>query len=257
MNPLKHLLQKLSTLRFALALALSLPLTLVVSSSYANGNSGSHGNSGGNSGGGSSSGTQIGDATGLTTAKYHLSSWNVSGDIEVVGPVIMVIDGDFDIGNHTVTISNGGSLELYVGGNITVSGNGGINNTDVPSKLMVFGTHPAKTAGETPDYSWTLSGNGYLSGVVYAPNAEYLTNGGGSGGATLGSVVALDIRFNGSPGPFHFDEALEDLDTPFKGYSLSSYKLLKTGELTPSDSAQQVVGDSDYDALFSRLFDTP
>jgi len=202
----------------------------------------------------SNSGNQIGDSTGSSTAKYHLSSWNVSGDYTIVGPTIMVIDGDLDIGNNTIDIATTGSLELYVGGNIKVNGKGGINNLGVPAQLLVFGTHPEVEDGSSPAYSWTLSGNGALTGVVYAPNAEYRTNGGGNGGFTSGSIVALDIRFNGSPGPFHFDEALADLVLPFGGYSLSSYELLKNGSYGTSTSASEVFGNKNYDEIFKELY---
>jgi hypothetical protein len=211
---------------------------------------------GGNSGGGNSGGgsPKIGDSTGNTVAKYHLSSWNVSGDYEIVGPTIMVIDGDFNIGNNTITIAATGSLELFVGGNISANGKGAINNTGVPSQLIVKGTHPEKQPSDSPDYSWTLSGNGALTGVVYAPNAEYRTNGGGNAGFTSGSVVALDIRFNGSPGPFHFDEALEDLDLGLGSYTLAAYELKANGNSSASVEGGAIFGSTDYKVLFNQLF---
>lgn len=204
--------------------------------------------------GGGGGDTKIGDATGSKVTKYHLSSWTLGGDYEVVGPTIMVIDGDFDIGNNIITIKPTGSLELFVGGNITASGKGAINNTGVPSQLIVKGTHPEKQPTDSPDFSWTLSGNGALTGVVYAPNAEYRTNGGGNAGHTSGSVVALDVRFNGSPGPFHFDEALKELDLGLGGYSLGTYELRANGDVSASKEAETVFGSSDYEALFNQLF---
>lgn len=205
-------------------------------------------------GGGGGGGATIGDSTGASVAKFHLSDWKVQGDYQIVGPTIMVIDGDFNIGNNTITIAPTGSLELYVGGNITANGNGAINNSGVPSQLLVFGTHPEKKPSESPDYSLTLSGNGALTGVVYAPNAEYRTNGGGNAGHTSGSVVALDIRFNGSPGPFHFDEALRDLDLGFGGYKLTNYRLKPSGDATPSEKGKAAFGTSNYKSLFDSLF---
>ena len=166
----------------------------------------------------------------------------------------MVIDGDFDIGNNTIDIAPTGSLEVYVGGNIKASGNGAINNSGVPSQLLVFGTHPEKKTSESPDYTLTLSGNGALTGVVYAPNAEYRTNGGGNAGHTSGSVVALEIRFNGSPGPFHFDEALKDLDLGFGGYTLRSYSLKPNGQPIASPGHQSIFEAKDYADLFGQLF---
>jgi hypothetical protein len=119
------------------------------------GNSGGGNSGGGNSGGGNSGGgNQIGDATGATVTKFHLSSWRVRGDYEIVGPTVMVIDGDFNIGNNTITITSTGSLELYVGGNINANGRGSINNTGVPSQLIVLGTHPTKQPTDSPDKRW-------------------------------------------------------------------------------------------------------
>lgn len=200
------------------------------------------------------SGATIGDSTGKSITKYHLGRWNVKGDYKIVGPTIMVIDGDFDIGNNQIEITPTGSLELYIGGNIKARGNGAINNSGVPAQLLVFGTHPEKKPSENPDYSLTLSGNGALTGVVYAPNARYLTNGGANAGQTSGSVVALDIRFNGSPGPFHFDEALRDLDLGFGGYKLSTYRLKASGDPSPSEKSKAAFGSSNFASLFDSLF---
>jgi hypothetical protein len=221
------------------------------------GNSGGGNSAGGNSGGGNSGGgTQIGaGATQANPARIYLASgWNVNGDYTVVGPTILVIDGDLDIGNNTIDIAPTGSLQLYVSGDITVNGNGGINNQGIPANLLAFGTHPSVAESAGPTHSWTLSGNSAFTGVIYAPNAEYRTNGGGSGGYTSGSVVALKIRFNGSPGPFHFDEALTDLVLPFGGYSMSSYELLRNGSNGNLTAASTVFGSTDYDALFKQLY---
>jgi hypothetical protein len=62
------------------------------------------------------------------------------------------------------------------------------------------------------------------------------------------------VRFNGSPGPFHFDEALEDLDLGFGGYSLNNYELKANGDLAASDKGEVVFGSSDYESLFKQLF---
>lgn len=200
------------------------------------------------------SATTIGDATGNSIAQYHLSSWDVRGDYKIIGPTVIVIDGDFDIGNNNIEITPTGSLELYIGGNITANGNGAINNTGVPSQLVVLGTHPEKKPTEEPDHTLTLSGNGALTGVVYAPDSQYRTNGGGNAGQTSGSVVALDVRFNGSPGPFHFDEALEDLDLGLGGYKLNNYELKANGDLAASEDGELLFDSSDYASLFKQLF---
>lgn len=212
--------------------------------------------SNGSANGGSTSGNLIGSgATSSSPEKIHLKDgWDVRGDYTIVGPTVLVIDGNFDIGNNTIDIAPTGSLELYVSGDITVNGNGGINNMGIPANLQAYGTQPMVEPTASPLNTWTLSGNGALSGVVYAPSVEYRTNGGGNGGYTSGSVVALDIRFNGSPGPFHFDEALDDLILPFGGYSMDIYELRKNGDYTPSDDAKEIFGSKDYATLFQQLY---
>jgi len=220
-----------------------------------NGNKESNGKGNGGSGGDTSGSSNTFGTTDGTTTYIHLpNDYSVPGNINIVGPTVILAEGDFDIGNNQVNIGPNGSLVLYAAGNISVNGNGGFNNTQVPSKLIINGLHPEKNPGESPDYSITLSGNGFLSGVVYAPNAKYVSNGGGNSGATLGSIVALEIRFNGSPGPFHFDEALKNIETPFGGYKLDKYKLLKNGKQSPSATVETVVGTGDYKSLFDSLF---
>jgi len=217
------------------------------------------GGGGGPPGGGGSGAVQIGVPGSKTPERYHLSSLNRPGNIEVIGPVVMVVDGDISLGNDTLTITGDGSLELYFGGNISVGGKpgSGFNNSNVPSKLLVFGTHPDTGDSSSPNYSVSLNGNGAFTGVLYAPEVEYVKNGGGGFGYSQGSVVAKDVRFNGSPGPFHYDEALEEISGPFGGYSLTKYELKHAGDLSPSDSARLVVGDTDYESLFDSLFGKP
>lgn len=213
------------------------------------GSSGGSSGSSGSNGGGKKGGQVIGVAGASTPERYYFANdVGVSGTMSIVGPVVIVADGDFNIGNNTVTIEPGGSLELYVEGDITVNGKGGFNNTNVPASLIVYGT-----ADEQTGQAIVLSGNGYLSAVLYAPNALYRTNGGGNKGATLGSVVAKDIRFNGSPGPFHYDESLADLMVN-AGMRVTQYRSLEPGDKTPSSAGRTLIGNNNYDALFSQVF---
>jgi len=87
---------------------------------------------------------------------------------------------------------------------IKVSGKGGFNNDGKPINLQIYGT-------STTSQNLTIGGNGAISAVVYAPLASFTSNGGGSSGSTSGSIVAKNVTFNGSPGPFHFDESLRNL----------------------------------------------
>lgn len=198
--------------------------------------------------------TEIGDPTGATVTRIHVDEWRVNGTYKVVGPVEMVVDGDITMGNNNVYIASNANLTVYIGGNITVAGSGGFNNRGKPENLIVMGTHPERTIEQGPEYDITLSGNGLITAVVYVPNARYITNGGGSSGYTSGSVVALEAAFNGTPGPFHFDEALRELDLGFLGYELSRYTLMSTGDETASEMGEEVFGASNYRELFRTLF---
>ena len=167
----------------------------------------------------------------------------------------MVIDGDISIGNRTITINEHGSLEIYVGGDIKITGNGGFNNTNLPDRLVIYGTHDQITEGTNNVPSISVSGNGAFSGILYAPNANFVSNGGGNGGYSFGAIIANQITFNGSPGDFSYYEPIADMDFSFGGYSLAQYKLKANGDNTPCANAQSVIGDTDYDTIFEQLFD--
>ena len=219
-----------------------------------NGNNGNNGggNSGGNNGGGNSGGggTTIGFSSG-STKYYHLSSLTLSDELTIDGPVVMVIDGDFTVGNNLLTISPNGSLMLYLGGSLTMNGQGGLNNQGIPANAIIYGTHLESDTSS----SITLNGNSGISAVVYAPNVGFTSNGGGNSGATLGAVIAQNITFNGNPGPFLYDEALKDLQSIFESYNLENYKLMKNGLTAPSEAMAEIVDSNNYDVLFSSLFD--
>ena len=242
------ILKKLCHILAILVICGALPLFIPQADAAKGGNnSGGGGNSGGgNSGGG---GTTIGFNDGSTTY-YHLSSLTLSGDMTIEGPTVMVIDGDFDVGNNLLTISPYGSLVLYLGGSLTMKGQGGLNNEGIPANAIIYGTHPESDE----DFKITLNGNSGISAVVYAPNVDYTSNGGGNSGVTLGAVIAQNITFNGK-GPFLYDEALKDLQSIFESYNLENYKLMKNGLTAPSEAMAEIVDSSDYDDLFSSLFD--
>jgi hypothetical protein len=163
---------------------------------------------------------RIGAVDSPTPMLYHLPSVTLSNDLIVEGPVIIVIDGDFDLKNNNMIILPGASAEIYLGGDMTISGNGEVNNANVPAALRIYGTADVSQ-------NITLNGNSLLSGVIYAPKANVTFNGGGNKGALLGAIVAYNITFNGSPGPFHFDEALWDLDDRWSRFRLTSYNLVR------------------------------
>jgi hypothetical protein len=105
--------------------------------------------------------------------------------------------------------AGGHTLNLYAPGNVAIAGNGLVNHNH-PDSFMLWGTKA------TADQSISISGNGQLNAVVYAPNADLSLNGGGTAGAVRGAVVANDITVVGGSS-FSYDEALADLteDSPF------------------------------------------
>jgi hypothetical protein len=196
----------------------------------------------------SSDGEQLG-FSGSTKIKYHFKSLTLGGDMTIEGPVLMVIDDDFTIGNNQLTVTSNGSLEVYLGGSLNMGGSGSLNNEGVPANAIIYGTHPDTDTSS----SITLNGNSSINAVIYTPNADFTSNGGGNNGAILGSIVAQNIILNGN-GSVLFDEALKNLEPSFRGYSLSTYNLMRNGAHTPSESAKQVVGSDDYSELFDKLF---
>ena len=125
-------------------------------------------------------------------------------------------------GSGSIQINNGGRLELYAAGDVTLSGNGVANGTTTatvqqPINFQVWGTNPTAQNIE-------IKGNGVLSAVVYAPTAALFINGNGD---VLGSMVAKNVVMVGNAA-FHYDESLAD----FGGSS--PYGISKWTELTSS-----------------------
>jgi hypothetical protein len=131
-----------------------------------------------------------------------------SSMLKIKGPVILVVTGNLSISgsaNITVTdttVANGGpyvSLEMHVvSGNMSIDGNGIINNAQSPERLLVIGTSNTTGALDmttaTPFY-----------GVMDFPNNTLTI---GSSQQIYGALVAGSITFNGSPG-MHYDMHLQ------------------------------------------------
>ena len=97
--------------------------------------------------------------------------------------------------NDAITINAGASLTIYNAGASGVFNF--INNANsTPDTFQYYGL-PSNT-------SLTLRGQDFLVAAVYAPNADFFMNGGGT---TYGSIVANSAKLTGS-GTFHFDECL-------------------------------------------------
>lgn len=109
-------------------------------------------------------------------------------------------------GNASIAVPTNANLEMYTSGNVAIAGNGVVNSNQ-PAAFQLYGTRTADAASEQ---SISISGNGQLSAVVYAPNANLSMNGGGSSGSVLGAAVAKTVTVTGGSA-FHYDEALADM----------------------------------------------
>jgi GH43 family beta-xylosidase len=94
-------------------------------------------------------------------------------------------------------------LSVYSAGTVQISGGGIVNaNLGTPTSTQFYGT--AATTGQT----WSIKGNGGLSAVVYAPNADVTING---NGAVYGAVVGNSVTMTGG-GNFHYDLSLANMN---------------------------------------------
>lgn len=80
-----------------------------------------------------------------------------------------------------------------------------------PIALQIFGTRTDEEVETYGNQSMTISGNGNLSAVVYAPNADIAAKGGGNSGFIYGSLVGNTLEFTGND-CFYYDESLGDQD---------------------------------------------
>lgn len=169
--------------------------------------------------------TVIGTPGAEEPEKYHFTdNMLLSKELQINGPVIIVADRDVNPNNNSITLTANGSLTMYVQGNLNMHGNSAFNNNGKPSKLMLYGTRKDNEGQQ----DMVVAGNGYFCGVVYAPNAHVMKNGGGSSGATIGSIAAKKVTFNGSPGPFHYDESLKNVNVSSESgaYVVNGYEII-------------------------------
>jgi hypothetical protein len=139
------------------------------------------------------------------TQYYKLSELTIGNrqKIQVVGNVVLVVDGNVDIKGE-LEVFDTGNLRMYVKGDMDVGGNGVVNSTQSPQRMLIYGTNPTVGAQE-----FKLHGNGAVHGAIYAPNADLSLRGGGHSGSLFGAAVAYGIVINGTYS-FHYDEALGD-----------------------------------------------
>jgi len=120
------------------------------------------------------------------------------GSPDPFNPVVYNIDSVSEASKAEIDVS--GYVVLNVRTSISISGNGvtnGISGTvDIPPEAVVI--NYAGTTGVT------IHGNGALSALINAPNANVTFGGGGSSGYFVGAVQANNISVAGGY-PVHYD----------------------------------------------------
>lgn len=156
---------------------------------------------------------------------------DIDGTLIVNGNLRLIIDDRLDL-NGEIQISNQGSIEMYIGGDVNLRGNG-IVNLNKPKDLIIYSTYAG--SGEV---DVDIRGNTVFSGTIYAPNAEIELRGGVE---VFGALVGNEIEFEGNVS-FHYDESLADLTNSWTEYSS---QVVGWRELTTPIDMDQVM-DSGY-----------
>lgn len=182
---------------------------------------------------------QAGDTITGTTYYYYVPSMalNASQSLQIGSAgsvnVVLVFSSNVSMGGSSqIVIHPGSSLTVYAAGDVDMVGTSGVQNgtTTNPSNPINFkllGTRTeAQIVGGMSMQTLNIRGTGYLSAVIFAPNANVTVNGTGD---TYGSIVGNRVDMVGS-GNFHQDLSLANIRTS------GMWKLLKWRELaTESD----------------------
>jgi hypothetical protein len=186
------------------------------------------------------------DYINLNNTRLTISGQGRASNTEPVY-VDVYVTGDVSVtGNGDILLEDNVFVTMYVAGNITLTGNGVGNankaQNDRPSHFLIYSiaqTDPV-TGKPIPDATpkqVSISGNGSVEAMVYAPDADIIMNGGGNMGDFSGSVVGNTVKFNGNT-RFHYDESLNTA-----GF-VSDYKISSWFEDTARDNLTNSVNVS-------------
>jgi len=154
-----------------------------------------------------------------TPVDYTASSINLTGGNTITfssGYSRLYVTGNISVGGTaSIVIASGAKLEIYVVGTTSIAGNGVANNNQLATNFQLYGLGSS---------SVSVSGNGQLTGIIYAPQSAVTFSGGGASGAVAGAVVGNTITLGGHT-EFHYDEALKNYG-PTRGYSIVAWQEL-------------------------------
>jgi len=125
----------------------------------------------------------------LGSGNYQMGSVNISGGriMLVTGNATLYVNGNFSTsGTGGVIIAPGASLKLYVAGSTSVSGNGIVNNSGRARNLSIYGLNTST--------AFAYTGTSEFIGTVYAPHAAIKFSG---GAAAYGAFTGDNVIFSG------------------------------------------------------------
>ena len=151
--------------------------------------------------------------SGSSLSRYELNTISLNGTktLTLAGNpdgsptyIEIYVTGDISVsGNGQIIVQPGVSAKIYFAGNVDVSGNGILNTKNQPLDLQLYGIQPP---ADTPEHV-NLGGNAQLTAAVYAPGHDVSINGGGSSGHVFGSIIGKTVVMTGVTN-LHYDEAL-------------------------------------------------
>lgn len=145
---------------------------------------------------------------------------NLSGDIKVTGNATVVVDNNLNL--QSAKILQTASLILYA--NVKDATLKGIGNESTDALHFIY-------FGSFKNENVSMGGNSAFCGVLYAPNAFLLLNGGGRDAVDFsGAIIAKCVKVTGHYS-FHFDEAVRRYGS--KGIIASSWDELSPDPIFP------------------------
>lgn len=136
--------------------------------------------------------------------------------LTISGPVDLIVTGDVAVsggsGSVAIGATAGTNLKLYAAGNVSISGQGAVNQSSSPPNMTLYGTRTQAQAASLGPQKFSLSGNASYAGLVYAPNADVTLKGGGSSGRFDGAIIGHSVTFSGNY-EFHYDVQLAGIQS--------------------------------------------
>jgi hypothetical protein len=144
----------------------------------------------------------LNSTTTLGSGVFRYSQINLSSSktLTLIGDVELYVDGDISLsGSSQIIISPGANVAVYHGsGDMKIAGQGVLNQDKLPSALTI----QSATNGDID-----FSGGSDFYGTVYAPEADLKSSGGSD---FFGAVEAKSITVTGG-GFLHCDSSLDEL----------------------------------------------